>query len=220
MSAAAGVNAHPPESEVLCNEILKNVLSLMNKRYFHGNIAASVIWEVPRGTVSMYIGEKGLSLQPDSPLHSTFEKATRLLHSGQHAKAIPYLKECADANHPESKLLLSHIYKRAGDSLWQHYAASYNRHIESVRAVPAACYYRDQAIIAIHPYLSQLPTPLFVFKYLVYHECCHQLIDSTGDDPHPPAFLEWELKAPGRDRALDWLEKRGFPTLRTAEKNW
>lgn len=219
MSAAAEVNARPLESETICNQILQDVLKLMNRRYFSDNIVASVVWEVPRGTVSMFIGERGIALQPGSPLHSTFERATRLLQSGQHSNAIPYLKECANADHPESKLLLSHLYKRAGDSLWQHYAAAYNRHIESVRAVPAACYYRDQAIIAIHPHLSQLPTPLFVFKYLVYHECCHQLIDSTGEDPHPPAFLEWEDKAPGRIRALDWLEKRGFPTLRTAERN-
>ena len=204
-------------NESTCNKSLQEILDLVNRRYFNSRITANIAWEVPKGTVSMFIGERGITLTPGSPLHSAFDTATRLLQSGRHLEAIPFLSQCADANHPESKLLLSHLYKRAGNNLWQRYAQSYNKHIESVRAVPAACYYSDQATIAIHPHLNQLPTPLFVLKYLVYHECCHQLVESTGQVPHTNEFLEWEHKAPGRERALLWLEKRGFPTLRTAD---
>lgn len=197
------------------HEYLGSLLEGVNKRFFQNAVKATAIWQVPNGTVSLFIGEQGKKLLPEDELYSVFEDAKAQLQASQHTSAIANLERCAAANHADSKLLLSHLLKRRGDDRWQHYAREYNRHCATVRAVPAACYYSDSATIAIHPHLQELNTPQFVLKYLIYHECCHQLIHCTDEEPHPEEFMEWENKAPNRERALDWLEKQGFPTLRT-----
>ena len=192
---------------------LEHLFQFVNRRFFESKIRAYPQWEIPRGTVSTFTGTTGLVLTPGHPLYSQFEKATGLLRQGRQDEAVTPLTACADAGHPESELLLSHLLKRRGNERWQHYASAYNRHLESRRSVPAACYYPDSCVIALHPYLLDRNAPQLVLKYLLYHECCHQLIPARGDDPHPPAFLQWEMRAPHRARALEWLEKEGFPTL-------
>jgi len=193
---------------------LELVFQFINRRYFQSRIEAHLRWEIPQGTVSVFVGTDGLALIDGHPLHPTFTQATTLLQNGQHQEALAPLQICADAGHPESELLLSHLLKRLGNERWHHYAGAYNRHLEARKAVPAACYYPDSRTIALHPYLLQRRAPQLVVKYLLYHECCHQLIPSTPERPHPPAFMEWEYCAPHRTRALEWLEKEGFPTLR------
>ena len=197
------------------HEYLTSLLAGVNKRFFQNAVTATALWQVPKGTVSLFIGEQGKKLTTEDNLYNVFEQAKTQIQSGQLTAAIANLETCAAANHPDSKLLLSHLLKRRGDPRWQHFAQEYNRHCATVRAVPAACYYADSATIAIHPHLQELNTPQFVLKYLLYHECCHQLVHCTDETPHPEEFMEWEHKAPNRDRALSWLEKQGFPTLRT-----
>lgn len=197
-------------------DYLHRMFLAVNNRFFQDTINANVLWQVPKGTVSLFIGEPGKKLLPGNSLYDVFEFATKLIRSGQRKEAIPYLEQCAEAEHPDSELLLSHILMRAGNERWQHYAEAYSKHTATVRAVPAACYYADSATIAIHPHLQEVNTPQFVLKYLIYHECCHQIIHCTDDEPHPEEFMRMENQAPARDRALAWLEKKGFPTLRTS----
>ncbi len=196
--------------------LLEKIFTAANKRFFKGAVQASIIWEVPKGTVAVSTGTKGDSLIPGSETEKQFETATRHIKLQNFEQAVPLLINCAEANHPDSKLLLSHILKRKNDERWQHYAASYNQHFATIRVVPAACYYPESKTIAIHPHLQETNTPQFVLKYLIYHECCHQLIECSDEAPHTDEFMQWEYKAPNRDRALDWLENKGFPTLRTA----
>jgi len=197
------------------NELLDKLLQVINQRFFQNRITAKVLWQVPKGTVSLYIGEQGIEITATHPLHPVLVQARTLIEAGELDAAIQPLQTCAAANHPDSKLLLSHLLKRKGDERWQQYAQEYNQHCATVRAVPAACYYSESATIAIHPHLQELNTPQFVLKYLLFHECCHQIIPCSDDKPHTAEFMEWENRAPNRDRALDWLEKQGFPTLRT-----
>ena len=197
------------------NAYLERLLQGVNKRFFQNKIEAIALWQVPKGTVSLFIGEQGLTLTQGHPLFNTYERAKELIRDDQLGAAIPHLETCAAANHADSKLLLSHLLKRRGDARWQDFAQQYNRQCATVRAVPAACYYQESATIAIHPHLQELNTPQFVLKYLLFHECCHQLVSCTDQEPHPQEFMEWERRAPNRERALSWLEKQGFPTLRT-----
>ncbi len=215
MRAVNTAECHYFSSKEADNEFLEKLLGGVNKRFFKNSIKAIAIWEVPKGTVSLSVGEPGPTLTPGHKLYTVFEAAKRNIQSGRLEQAIPQLETCAAANHADSKLLLSHLLKRRGDERWQEFAREYNRQCATVRAVPAACYYPDSSTIAIHPHLQELNTPQFVIKYLLYHECCHQLVHNPDDIPHPPEFMEWEHKAPNRDRALAWLEKQGFPTLRT-----
>ncbi|RLT92532.1 hypothetical protein [Ketobacter sp.] len=215
MRAVNTAECHYFSSKEADNEFLHKLLVSVNKRFFQNRIKTNVLWDVPKGTVSLFIGERGPLFHPGDELYSVFATARTLIEAGQPHSAIPHLEACAAANHADSKLLLSHILKRIGDDRWQKFAREYNQQTATVRAVPAACYYSDSRTIAIHPHLQELNTPQFVLKYLLYHECCHQLIPSPLEQAHPPEFMEWERKAPNRERALAWLEKQGFPTLRT-----
>ena len=215
MRAVSAAECQYFSSKEADNTYLERLLLGVNKRFFQNRIEATAIWQVPKGTVSLFIGEQGLELTDDHPLFATFELAKELIQIGQPDSAVSHLETCAAANHADSKLLLSHLLKRRGDERWQEFARQYNRQCATVRAVPAACYYPESAVIAIHPHLQELNTPQFVLKYLLYHESCHQLIRCTDHEPHPREFMEWEHSAPNRERALAWLEKHGFPTLRT-----
>ena len=193
--------------------MLVQLFDTINKRYFDNRLKAEVRWEIPSGTVSVFTGVNRKTLQNDSPAHQDFTTATRLLHKNEFSAALPYLIRCADAGHDDGHLVLNHLLKRLGDPRWETYVKLYNRHQESHKAVPAACYYPEQQVIALHPYVHERKAPQFVLKYLIFHECCHQLFDSDASNPHPPAFMEWEVRAPGRAKALQWLEKEGFPTI-------
>ena len=187
--------------------------------YFKNRVNAKLIWQVPKGAVSVFTGKQGARLKKGSLELDCYIKAKKLISNDQIDQAIPLLEKCAAANHPESKLLLSHIFRRQNNERWKHYATTYNQHLSTTRAVPAACYYPESKTIAIHHHLYECKTPQFVLKYLLFHECCHQLVDCSNSTPHPEAFMQWEVIAPNRNRALDWLEKKGFPTLRTANEN-
>lgn len=193
--------------------LLVQLFDTINRRYFDNCIQAEVRWEIPSGSVSVFAGIDRETPSPTSLVHQYFDYATQLLRQNQFEAAVPWLIRCAEAGHNDAHLLLNHLLKRLGDERWESYVKRYNRHQESHKAVPAACYYPETNIIAIHPYIHERKAPQFVLKYLIFHECCHQLIDSDAQDPHPTAFMVWEQRAPGRTRALEWLEKEGFPTL-------
>ena len=216
MNSAVQLAVNPVGAPKHDPELLEKLLQAVNKRYFKSRIKAEVIWEIPKGTVSVFTGVKGAQFSSGSAEHEQFESARKHMEASDFDSAIPLLMHCAEQNHPDSKLLLSHLFKRLNDNRWQHYAESYNRHFSTIRVVPPACYYPEQKTIAIHSHLFETNTPQYVLKYLLYHECCHQLIPCNNTTPHPDAFMEWEHRAPNRDRALDWLEHKGFPTLRTA----
>ena len=197
----------------LGNTLLEKLFQSINKHYFKGQIEAQLTWEIPKGAVSISTGKPGSELAEGSNELAAFIEAKALIRQRRIKLAIPLLEKCAQVNHPESKLLLSHIYRRINSERWQFYAADYNQHLSSTRVVPAACYYPDSKTIAIHPHLQHCNAPQYVLKYLIFHESCHQLIEWDGDTPHPPAFMEWEKIAPHRERAVGWLSKRGFPIL-------
>ncbi len=195
----------------LSTQALTNSFKIVNQRFFQGQIIGSIIWQVPKGMVSINKGTPCYTLNgPTEEL--IFEQATSAIKQGLVDKALALLTPFADKGHPDSELLVCHIKKRQhGD--WQSYAKAYNDHFITEMLAPAACYYPDTQIIAIHPHLHRRGAPMFVLRYLIYHECCHQIIDSSESEPHPPQFMEYEEKAPFKEKALAWLSKEGFPTL-------
>jgi len=193
--------------------VLVQLFDKINLRHFSNRIQATLRWEIPEGSVSVPVETQRTPLAADSHLHPIFDNAVALLKNEAYRNAVPLLMECADGGHHDAHLLLNHLLKRMGDARWNDYVKRYNRQQDSHKLVPAACYYPDTRVIAIHPYIHERKAPQFVLKYLIFHECCHQLVESDCETPHPPAFMEWEYRAPGRARALEWLEKEGFPTL-------
>lgn len=192
-------------------DLLERCLAAVNKKHFKCQISANVIWEVPKGTVSVRENTDDLSLDQEQAL--CFNKALELVGLAKYETAMELFRPLADAGHRDSQLAMCHLLKRTqGD--WKKYAAMHNNSVRSVKAVPAACYYPEQQTIAIHPHLFQRNVPQFVLRYLIYHECCHQLIGCDDNEPHNEAFMVLELKAPHRERAINWLEKEGFPTIR------
>lgn len=190
---------------------LLSSFDVINQRYFSGAVSASIIWQVPKGLVSINKGSPSHTLNSTETIE--FEQATKAIESNQIQKALALLRPLADKGHGDSELLVCHILKRNQDPEWQRYAQAYNKHFATEMMAPAACYYPESRVIAIHPHLHERDVPMFVLRYLIYHECCHQLVESTEATPHSAEFMEYELKAPFRDKALRWLEKEGFPTL-------
>ncbi|MDX1692520.1 MAG: hypothetical protein R3208_02070 [Ketobacteraceae bacterium] len=212
------LNADLPTPETLetapadqAQELLEKCFQAVNKKHFKGRIQASVCWQVPRGTVS--VRETPYDYQLSEENRYVFRQALGLIQRRKLEEALTLLRPLAESGHADSQLALCHILKRTrGD--WQRYAEMYNASVRTVRAVPAACYYPETRTIAIHPHLSQRNVPQFVLRYLIYHECCHQIVPSDNHQQHSDAFMDLEKEAPHRQRAIDWLEKEGFPTLR------
>lgn len=218
MTAASVRTAQPDQDRHYDSGGLVQLFEKINRRYFNNRIQASLRWEIPAGTVSIPLATQRQPLTANHPLHDTFASAVDLLRHNAYRDALPLLIDCAEGGHQEGHLLLNHLLKRLGDERWGDYVRRYNRQQDSHKLVPAACYYPDTQTIAIHPYIHERRAPQFVLKYLIFHECCHQLIESDCDAPHPPEFMAWEYRAPGRERALEWLEKEGFPTLPMSEE--
>lgn len=213
MTAATSTALQLEFGGVYSSHGLRQLFDNINKRFFDDYIDAQIRWEIPAGSVAVFTGIDRQPLAPDSSILLDFAQATALLARNDHRGALPLLIRCADAGHEEGHLLLNHLLKRLNDERWPHYVKRYNQHIDSQRSVPAACYYPDTRVITIHPYIRERKAPQFVLKYLIYHECCHQLVDSDPMTPHPPAFMALENRAPGRRKALEWLKKEGFPIL-------
>ncbi|OUS31543.1 hypothetical protein A9Q99_02955 [Gammaproteobacteria bacterium 45_16_T64] len=209
------VGANVTSSDSLDLSRLHNSFDVINQRYFGNAISASIIWQVPKGLVSINKGTPSLELNATEQIE--FEQATKAIESGHIQKALALLTPLADKGHGDSELLVCHMLKRNQNTDWQVYARAYNQHFVTEMMSPAACYYPESRVIAIHPHLHEREVPMFVLRYLIYHECCHQMINSTEAIPHPPEFMEYELKAPFRDKALLWLDKEGFPTLHSAQ---
>lgn len=190
---------------------LIRLLDLVNRRHFNNKIKAGIRWEVPS------IRPVVTHCRTTAPLHPSlatdFEQAKILLARNDARTALPLLIHCADNGHREAHQLLNHLLIRLNDPRWPVYAKRYNRACITAQPVPAACYYPETRLIAIHPYLAERKAPVSVLKYLVFHECCHQLVVCDPQQPHPAEFMQLEMRAPGRQRTLAWLDKQGFPTL-------
>lgn len=191
--------------------LLERCFLAVNKKHFKNQIQATIHWAVPQGTVS--IREHPNAYQAGKDDHSTLRQAITLIEQRKLQEAIVLLRPLADAGHPDAQLATCHILKKnRGD--WQHYAERYNAGVRTSKAVPAACYYPDTQTIAIHPHLYSRNVPQFVLRYLIYHECCHQIVPSDQCEQHTAEFMALERQAPHRQRAVEWLEKEGFPTIR------
>lgn len=82
--------------------------------------------------------------------------------------------------------------------------------------VPAAGFLPKDNKILIHPYLrrDKYKIPLYVIKYLIFHECLHAIYPvNDGEDPHGKELMDQEKYAPNRDKAVKWLKQRNFPVL-------
>ncbi len=192
--------------------LLIKSLNSINKAFFKNKIRASILWDVPQGLITIETGTPTYTPCPNSQDAQSFEDAKRALANNHPLQAIQKLQPLADKGHPESEFLLSHLLKRTqGD--WQRYAKAYNNHLKSEQLSPAACYYPETQSIAIHPHLKERKAPQFVLRYLIYHECCHQILQTDCSNPHPRHFMDMEEKAPFRQKAIAWLQKEGFPTL-------
>ena len=191
-------------------ELLEKCFVAVNKKHFKGRIQAEIRWEVPRGTVSVRENPSDYELSDED--RYIFQRALTLIQQRKLEEASTLLMPIADKGHADSQLAMCHILKKTRGN-WQRYAEMYNAGVRTVRAVPAACYYPESRVIAIHPHLRERNIPQFVLRYLIYHECCHQIVPSAAEQ-HSPAFMELEKQAPHRQRAIEWLEKEGFPTLR------
>ncbi|MBV1880183.1 MAG: hypothetical protein KUG82_01040 [Pseudomonadales bacterium] len=198
--------------------LLIKLLDTLNGKYFEGRIKTEIQWAAPEGTVNIYKGKKPYHLNPTNGEALEFESACRLIEEGQFTLAKPYLKKLADLGHSQSQLYLIHML--SPDSLCrERLSRQYNMTLTHDNAIPAACYYPKKHLIVIHPFLLEKNAPQFVIRYLIYHECCHQFIeDSTHDkQAHSPAFMKLEYNAPNREKALNWLEREGFPTIRLTD---
>lgn len=191
--------------------LLDRCFEAINKKHFKGQIQASVRWQVPQGTVSILENPGKYQLNREDML--VYQKALALLKTNQNDAAGQLLKPLAEAGHKDSQLAMCHLLKRTNGN-WQRYAELHNAGIHRTQWVPAACYYPESQIIAIHPYLLQRNIPQFVLRYLIYHECCHQAVPSQRENHHSEEFMVLERQAPHRERAIRWLEKEGFPIIR------
>ncbi|PCJ45961.1 MAG: hypothetical protein COA99_03730 [Moraxellaceae bacterium] len=196
---------------ILTNERLTSSFEVINQRFFQGKIDASIIWQVPKGLISINKGTPCYSLD-EVPDRLVFEQAAQAIEQGEMDFALSLLTPLADKGHPDSELLVCHMIKRQHGH-WQRYAKAYNSHFVTEMLAPAACYYPNSQTIAIHPHLLHRDVPMFVLRYLIYHECCHQIIPSSAEEPHSAEFMTFEAKAPFREKSLAWLRKEGFPTL-------
>ena len=188
------------------NRVLEKYFDNINQQYFNGAVKASIQWGIPSGIVVVKTARPAYQLSVVEK--ERFEEAKK----SETPKTIELLLPLAEKGHLESEFLLSHLLPEE-DPRKAQFSKSYNQSFASETAVPAACYYASRREIVIHNYLEIKKAPQFVIKYLIYHECCHQIVESSQDTPHSEEFLTLEMQFKHRDKAIKWLQGEGFPTI-------
>ena len=193
------------------NDILIRCFNAINKKYFKHRIDATIDWGIPKTLVTT---------PAESPPHpltteelSDFTNALELIACHQLHAAATILKPLARGGHKDSQLALTHILKRTqGD--WATYAKMYNKRVSEIKTVPAAYYCTNSRSITIHTYLYHREAPQFVLRYLIYKQCCYQLIMECKKESELEHLKHLKHNAPHEERAINWLEKQGFHNLR------
>ena len=194
---------------------LISLLNTVNKKYFQQRIIANIEWSPPEGSVAVSDDHSQNALNREDSI--LFEKIEKQVQSGKILKVIPALKHLSDQGHQKSLLLL--IHSLPFDSPYRKsLSLRYNLLVSIDTSIPAACYYPQRSLIAIHPFLFDRNAPQFVIRYLIYHECCHQIIgrntlEQNNNAAHSPKYMKLEFKAPNREKAIQWLRVEGFPTM-------
>jgi len=72
-------------------------------------------------------------------------------------------------------------------------------------------FYPNEQLIRIHPRLDQAFVPLYIIRYIVYHEMLHVHIgieqtENGRRSMHPKAFKQKEMAFPDYKKAIAWIE--------------
>lgn len=86
-------------------------------------------------------------------------------------------------------------------------------HQNGISCVPAAAIYPNRSLIVVHEALPRFRAPKYVYMYLLFHECLHQIVPPEDGDCHGPVFRKREMFAPNRKRSIDWLRRKNFPVM-------
>ena len=80
--------------------------------------------------------------------------------------------------------------------------------------IPAAELRPGANVIVINRALPKLRGPLYVYRYLLFHERLHQIYPPTPGGPiHTEDFRYHEMRAQHRLKAIRWLKKHAFPVM-------
>ena len=85
--------------------------------------------------------------------------------------------------------------------------------VELVSLAPPACSHLRDRRIFLHPYIWDSSAPVYVSRYLVYHELLHFFLPPSRGESHHELFLQRERAAPQRISAKRWLKNNDFPVL-------
>lgn len=81
-------------------------------------------------------------------------------------------------------------------------------------SIPAAELIPSTGTIVVNRALPKLRCPLYVYRYLIFHERLHQIYPPKPGDPvHSEEFRDHEMRAPHRLKAIRWLKKHAFPVM-------
>lgn len=196
----------------LDHDVLFKLKNRLIRRYFSGAIDADVAWEVPVGEVTVRYDNPSPNIQLGTAEYESLLEAAKLLKGGRFQKSIEILAPLCDKRFIEALELRVQAEIRSGGD-HTPWASLLNNANKPIRKTPAAGLYKDKQRIVIHPYLFHAAAPRYVVSYLIYHELCHLVDDSPGDDPHSESFMELERAFPNRQGAKDWLARHRFPVL-------
>lgn len=84
---------------------------------------------------------------------------------------------------------------------------------KGLSGIPAAEYLPREGEVVVHLALPGLNCPQYVYRYLLFHECLHQIFPIRNGSVHPPELRAEEKNAPRRAEALRWLKAKRFAVM-------
>lgn len=200
------------EDEDLLQRIAKDV----NKKHFSGGIDLAIRWGIPSASE---ISEPKIDVKDLS-----HEEKLQLVHGVQLFfarkldEAKRTLKPLMDKGQREAAQLYVRVLMLMRDPTWPDVAKRINSVcVDTIFVPPGSTEIIDGVkVILIHPTLSQSAghsAPRYALRYVAFHEMLHGWMDTSDDEPHPPAFRRLDSIFPGRDRAVTWLKRNRFSIL-------
>lgn len=206
------LSTEPTESD---HTLLDRALAKINSERFSNQLTITARWAIPSAVEPRDLSQELNALPPDE--QKQVADAMQAYAERDFARARDLIKPlCHYELRPIIGLYTSTL-RHLKEDIWFNTSQSvWVSDPDSIAPAVASIEVKDDLEqILVHPALSSigLKAPRYVINYVLFHECLHKALGTSGYNPHPPLFRRFEALAERRESAIAWLRKHRFATI-------
>ncbi len=196
--------------------LLQRIYREVNRAHYSGRICIPVRWEIPSASEAPEPPRKLSTLTPNEMKRVQMAVAAYERREFESAKEL--ILPLTGIGVTDTDQFYIRILMASNDPTWSAVATRINQVSADTLFVPAASteVVDSVEVIYVHPALSKSAgynAPIYVLKYVLFHELLHKFLNTSPNDPHPELFRTMEKAVPDRAKAIAWLQAHQFSTV-------